>query len=95
VACDDTQGATNEVFPDPTSVRRVAVNRPEFYGTGQTITITGAGAGGADLIARVDDIDNDELVLDRDRVDVRHPVVDGHRGDQRNHHHRHGHRVQY
>jgi len=64
---DDLQGVTAWVFPDRARPTVVAVDRPERYGIGQTVTIVGAGVGGADLLTRVDDIRHDELTL-------QHPV---------------------
>jgi hypothetical protein len=64
---DDLQGVTAWVFPDRARPTVVAVDRPERYGVGQTVTIVGAGAGGANLLTRVNNIDHDELLL-------QHPV---------------------
>jgi hypothetical protein len=60
---DDTQGSTAPGFPDPARPNVVAVDRPERYGVGQTVTVVGAGAAGADLLTRVDGIVGDELTL--------------------------------
>jgi hypothetical protein len=59
---DDTQGFTAPGFLDPTTPTRVAVDRPEKYCAGQTITITGAGS--PDVKTRVNDVIQDELVLE-------------------------------
>jgi hypothetical protein len=60
---DDTQGFTAPGFPDPSRPLVIAVDKPEQYGVGQTVTIVGGGAAGADLLTRVNDIIHDELTL--------------------------------
>jgi hypothetical protein len=65
---DDTQGGSAPGFPDPNRPNVVAVDRPERYGIGQTLTLVGAGADGADLKTRVNDVTHDELTL-------QHPVA--------------------
>lgn len=63
VQVDDSQGFTAPGFPDPARAKVIAVDRPEKYAVGQTLTITGAGSAGADLLTRVDSVDHDELTL--------------------------------
>jgi hypothetical protein len=65
---DDTQGTTGFGFPDPSRPKVVAVDKAELYEVGQTLTVVGAGAAGADLLTRVDAVDRDELTL-------QHPVA--------------------
>jgi hypothetical protein len=65
---DDTQGGTFAGFPDPSRPTVIGVDQAERYGVGQTVTITGAGAGGANLLTRINDINHDELTL-------QHPIV--------------------
>jgi hypothetical protein len=60
---DDTQGFTSPGFPDPNTATVIAVDKPEQYGVGQTITIAGAGAAGANLLNRINAINHDELTL--------------------------------
>jgi hypothetical protein len=60
---DDTQGFTSPGFPDPNTATVIAIDKPEQYGVGQTITITGAGAAGADLKTRINAINHDELTI--------------------------------
>lgn len=64
VNCDasDTQAGGNG-FPNAVEANRIAVSMTGLFSVGQTITLTGAGPGGADLKTRIDDIVRDELVL--------------------------------
>ena len=60
---DDTQGWTAFGYYDPARPYVVTVDRSERFGIGQTLDLIGSGTAGADMKARVDDINLDEITL--------------------------------
>jgi len=71
----DDQVITNGHGSAYANPRIVTVSNPSQFYLGQTVTLSGCGASGADLICQVLDMNRDEITIDRDIITF--PVVLG------------------
>lgn len=60
----DDQNFTDALSGTPGTGTRMSARDPERYVPGQVIRLVGAGAGGADLVTRVQDVQLDEVILE-------------------------------